>query len=352
MRLTTLLAFLLALLVADSARAVDEDEDLATMMRFAKATALEPSADALRRMRFAAEQKRRYPADWRKILSVSVPSAEELARYATPLDADIAFRRNVGKLLHERTGALKPYVFGGDASKDLSVVALVQADQLICSGTLIAPDRVLTAAHCLCAADHFEVRFGAFAFLGSPRKIAEADRLRPQGQGCPVDYKRGDIAILRLQSDAPLDIVPASVINDSRDWPQTNLQFEVVGYGLTEEGAAGQRRRAVVGVARSRCNPSADPLAEESNCVADQEMILGEVGGKVDTCNGDSGGPAFLPVLSRATSGTRRRIVGVTSRGLAGQSLTCGDGGIYVRVDGAVGEWIAKSSGPGVGGRP
>jgi secreted trypsin-like serine protease len=297
-------------------------------------------------MRFAEEQKRLHPNTWRKILSVSEPSASDLERYASPLDADTTFRANVGKILHQRTWTLKPYVFGGDSSGDAAIVALTQGEELICSGTLIGTNRVLTAAHCLCDASHFVARFGEYAFFAGPTEIEESSRHTPPGQGCPVNYALGDIAILHLSAPAPANLVPA-VVDEASTWSEQTLQLEVVGYGLTEAGSAGQRRRALVGIARSRCDVPGDALVGNSGCAGEQEMILGEIGGTIDTCNGDSGGPALMPVRSHASSVTPRQIVGVTSRGLG--ALACGNGGIYVRLDGPLASWIA-SDGESSGG--
>ena len=46
-----------------------------------------------------------------------------------------------------------------------------------------------------------------------------------------------------------------------------------------------------------------------------------------DSCNGDSGGPAYILVDGG------RKVAGLTSRATEGATNPCGEGGIYTRVD-------------------
>jgi endonuclease G len=46
-----------------------------------------------------------------------------------------------------------------------------------------------------------------------------------------------------------------------------------------------------------------------------------------DSCNGDSGGPAYI------RSGTKTVVAGLTSRATDVATSPCGDGGIYTRID-------------------
>jgi endonuclease G len=67
--------------------------------------------------------------------------------------------------------------------------------------------------------------------------------------------------------------------------------------------------------------------AEESkyDYESDLEFVAGGKG--YDSCNGDSGGPAYIIV-----DGVRK-VAGLTSRATRGATTACGQGGIYTRVD-------------------
>ena len=58
---------------------------------------------------------------------------------------------------------------------------------------------------------------------------------------------------------------------------------------------------------------------------SDLEFVAG--GSGYDSCNGDSGGPAYISV------GSGRKVAGLTSRSTLGATTRCGEGGIYTRVD-------------------
>ena len=57
-----------------------------------------------------------------------------------------------------------------------------------------------------------------------------------------------------------------------------------------------------------------------------------------DTCNGDSGGPAYLK-----TATGEWLLAGATSRPTINSTMPCGDGGIYVRTDKYV-PWITQTA--------
>ncbi|MEM7157934.1 MAG: S1 family peptidase [Myxococcota bacterium] len=203
-------------------------------------------------------------------------------------------------------------VGGVSAEEDeLDAVVLLKTRAGHCSGTLIAPRLVLTAAHCLdddSAHAGITVGFGPRGTTDS--MLAQSFGLHPQF--CePCEEDAYDFAYVVL----PRDYEPAGgylrVLTDPREWDETMHAGNVVllaGYGNDDpflEHASTPLKRKVT-----------TTMTEFSD--HGTEFYAG--GRQRDTCRGDSGGAAIVP-LGRGAY----RLAGVTSRG----PKPCGRGGWY-----------------------
>jgi hypothetical protein len=163
-----------------------------------------------------------------------------------------------------------------------------------CSGTLIAPNVVLTAGHCVTAADSTRLRFEhLFVTFGvdpleeptlRPHRILAA-RLHPgfkaPRNGSYADMEDvNDIAIILIEGRAPKDHRPASFA-DSRFELSRGLRVIVAGYGAPDEFDMSNRLRFlpsdVIGPRPLSGQLLAKPIYAESS-----------------TTMGDSGGPVFV----------------------------------------------------------
>lgn len=189
-----------------------------------------------------------------------------------------------------------------------------------CSGTLIAPNLVLTARHCVaftentdlegvveCETAEFQSTYPARMLLASPNPV------RPTDSGDP-SYVRGreirtlgdakvcgfDIALIILDGEAPPGAVP--ILPRLEIAPVDHEPFSTVGYGLTslsDPSSDGTRQRA---------NGSAVRCSGEECVSLSGGSIRNSEWASVDApiCSGDSGGPAL---------DEHGRVFGVASRG-------------------------------------
>ncbi|MEM6994728.1 MAG: trypsin-like serine protease [Myxococcota bacterium] len=166
-----------------------------------------------------------------------------------------------------------------------------------CSGTLVAPDVVIYAAHC--GANFNYVRLGENAFSGTGRwQKTERCEIYPGGGPGGGD----DLAYCVLEDrveDVP--IVPI-LMGCETEVLEPGKEVTIVGFGNADTGPYGIKREVTA------------PIRSISS---NGEIRIG--GNGKDSCQGDSGGPVYVQL----DDGTWR-VFGVTSYGGA-----CGTGGYY-----------------------
>jgi endonuclease G len=135
-----------------------------------------------------------------------------------------------------------------------------------------------------------------------------------------------DIAVIVLRTAATTPPVPMATAAEIAAAFQTTL----AGFGnddIFSTRGFGVKRRVNVPITHVRRAPG-DDLTEAEDTLgfeSDLEFVAG--GGGFDSCNGDSGGPAYI------MAGGQRKVAGLTSRATDTAETPCGEGGIYTRVD-------------------
>ncbi len=256
-----------------------------------------------------------------------------------------------------------PYVVGGVRSEPGSwpgTVALIEGDGpfAFCTGTLITPTAVLTAAHCVdIETDTFRmVRVGAVdSSQGGELLAVEAAFPHP-------NYPEGgDIGVVLLAESASIDPVPIAMGCVADRTLYDGAPAMLVGYGV--DAYSGMRgwlagdvsllREAPITIFDATCSdmsqPGCVPLfdVDESGQQVPVEAAEFRASGRgSDSCFGDSGGPVY--VLDEG----QWYVGGVTSRGIPSLDIwsriggvVCGAGGVYGRPDAWIG-WLESVVGP------
>lgn len=210
----------------------------------------------------------------------------------------------------------------------------------LCTGTVIGSKAILTAAHCYCDGVKETIFFGDS--VHSPTSsVPVKGGVSMIACGVPLQIADGDVAILTV--DAPLTVPPRAIA--SKALIDNSTFGRSVGYGVGANpimDPQGIKRMVDVPVASIACNGSVttgngsvtDTMYY--HCSSGTEIVAGAPSLNKDTCNSDSGGPMYV-----VTSDGGLYLAATVSRATGTPGIRpCGDGGIYVRVDGKVLQWI------------
>lgn len=188
--------------------------------------------------------------------------------------------------------ASKPRIVGGQQTRIDQLPYLVylrQRGSFICGGSLISPSCVLSAAHCVYAAQpkDYTVHAGASRLDEVAAVVRAVAAFHISPQYVPTNFDM-DVAILQLTEQVPLGRI--STIATCHSPPAANAYVRISGWGVTHEGApdpAAQVRSTLVRVlSHSECQ-----LAYAGQAQLSDSMLCAAIRGLRDSCSGDSGGP-------------------------------------------------------------
>lgn len=204
-------------------------------------------------------------------------------------------------------------IVGGDLADDPlfdSVVALSLPLARSCSGVLVSPSLIMTAAHCVAevaASEHIGVSYGDNGFGGSLQAVSWGHHAQRYCPDCKED--RFDVGWIEIAESLTLDEGfprPVSVQAEWDDVMQEGTLVSVAGFGATVGGGGSDGIKRAVSI--------------EVTDISKGGLEFFAGGDGRDSCDGDSGGPA----LTRLANG-QIRLAGLVSRG----PVACGTGGVY-----------------------
>ena len=249
---------------------------------------------------------------------------------------DPRYLKNARQLAKRTLGGER--VIGGVPVKSpnfLDCVAVGNDAQWGCSGTLVGPNVVVTAGHCV----DFATRvFFGYDISKAGKQVAVKKRVRhPEYHGT----RHNDVMVLVLAEDV-VTVDPRPIATKAQTDAATDGR--VVGFGSVDPAGVfgyGIKRMVDVPIASANCVGKVDGKADTTSygCDRNLELVAGRPLLERDSCKGDSGGPFYI-----AGPHDTWLLAGATSRSTDSAMHTCGDGGIYVRLD-RYRAWIAKIPG-------
>ncbi len=213
-----------------------------------------------------------------------------------------------------------PLIFGGSAVDNPGwIVAIFLDGSYVCTGVLIDPEVVLTAAHCVETPGEYRLVFGTEFLYGSPIERSGTTVLtHPGWQGSLGDTDLGVIGF-----DEPVTTLPTATLNRNPEWPELAQQVTAAGWGRwTDDSGPSSFLQGIEIWTTSGMDGSVDPDYCELDPADARPGGVFCFGGPVvaSACSGDSGGPVSGWATPEATEGATV-VYGLVSYGPS----TCGE---------------------------
>lgn len=202
---------------------------------------------------------------------------------------------------------------GGPA--EASTLMLLNARGGVCTGIVLSPRTILSAAHCVAGGTELRIHWkepGAEPVLIPPASVV----VHPEFNGDAIANRRRsiDLVLLRLSAPLPARFTAASLIDSGL--PRAGAPIVLAGYGVSSEGVA-----RTTGSYRSAALATVEPYGPGRVLIWAADPSVGGKKASRGACQGDSGGPMLRPdggvvAVTSWSTGPAGKSCGLLSQGV------------------------------------